>query len=64
MLNGLKHCTTALASYCFIILAKTEMKNTRLSVLAILGVDVKTMIADDKYSLRNRQNLQHSIPRI
>ena len=37
------------------------MKNIRLSVLAIVGVNVKTLIADDKYSLGNRKNLQHSI---
>ena len=45
MLKSPKNCTTALSSYCFITLAKIELKNVRLSVSEILGVFVPTFAA-------------------
>ena len=61
MLNSLKTCTTALPLYFFIILAKIELANIRLSVSEILGVFVNTLTADDNYSLNNRKNLPQPI---
>ena len=61
MLNSLKNCTTALPSYCLITLAKTELKNVGLSLSEMLGVFFNTLIADNKYSLRNRKNLRQPI---
>ena len=60
-LNSLKNCTTVLPSNSFITLAKVELENVRLSVSEILGVFATTMTPDDKYSLRNRKNIPHSV---
>ena len=61
ILNSLKHCNTALPSHCFITLGKIESENIRLSVSEILGVFVSTLTAEEKYSLRNRNNLSQHI---
>ena len=61
MLNSSKNCTAALSLNCFIIWAKSEFKNLCLSVSEILGVSVKTLTADGKYSVCNRKNLMQPI---
>ena len=49
MLNALKKYNKALPSYCFITLAKVQFENVGLSVSAILGFLVNTLITNDKY---------------
>ena len=61
MLNNLKNCTTTLPSSCFITFTKIELVNGRLIVSEIVGVFVNTSTPDDKYSLRNRENLPQPI---
>ena len=59
MLNSLK--TTAIPSYCFITLIKIGLDNVHLSISEILGVLVNTLTADNKYSLRNMEDLPEPI---
>ena len=56
-LNSLKTCTIALWLYCFITLAKIELENIGLSVSKMLGVFVKKLTADGKYSFPDREDL-------
>ena len=48
MLNSLKNCTKALASYCFITLAKNDLGNVGFSVSEVLGVFVNKLTAEDR----------------
>ena len=59
MLNSLK--TTAIPSYCSITLVKIGLDNVHLSISEILGVLVNTLTADNKYSLRNMEDLPEPI---
>ena len=61
MLNSLETCTTAIPSYCFITLVKIRLDNVHLSISEILGVLVNTLTADNKYSLRNREEIPEPI---
>ena len=61
MINSLKKRTEAFPTYCFITLAKIVFENIRCSVSEIVGVFVNTLTADEKYSLRNRDNLPQPI---
>ena len=57
MLTSLKNCNRAVSSYFFMNLEKVESENIRLSVSEIVGVFVDVLIADNKYSLHNMNNL-------
>ena len=61
MLKSLKTYTAALSLYFFITLAKVELENVGLAVSEILEVFLITLNAHDKYSLRNRKKLSHSV---
>ena len=58
MLSSLKKWNKALPSYIFITLAKIELENVGFSVFEVLRVFANTLTANDRYSFRNRNNLQ------
>ena len=60
-LNSPKIGMIALSSFYLITLVKMLLKNVYLSVFEIIGVFVNTLTVDDKYSLRNKKNLPHSV---
>ena len=51
----------SISNILFITLAKIVFENIRCSVSEIVGVFVNTLTADEKYSLRNRDNLPQPI---
>ena len=58
----LKSSTTAVLSYCFIILRKIQLENVYLSHPEIYGLFVNMLTSYDKCSSHNRENLTLLVP--